>query len=161
MVVIGAGFVKLPQVGSSPAATPEAQEPAVAKLIAFRLGGAALATAEATTEATTAPEPAATAEPAAPTETGQTADQTVTMIDIAFNPKEIAIPANTDVAIGLVNNGAAVHSFNVDELNVHSGDYQPGQTGTVTINAAPGDYQYYCAVPGHKEAGMVGTLHVQ
>jgi uncharacterized cupredoxin-like copper-binding protein len=31
----------------------------------------------------------------------------------------------------------------------------------VTINAAPGDYQYYCSIPGHKEAGMVGTIHVQ
>jgi nitrite reductase (NO-forming) len=95
------------------------------------------------------------------TPVGQPGQQTVEMIDINFNPKELTIPANTDVTINLVNNGAANHNFNIDELNVHSGDYSPGQTGTVTINAAPGDYQYYCSIPGHKEAGMVGTLHLQ
>jgi uncharacterized cupredoxin-like copper-binding protein len=31
----------------------------------------------------------------------------------------------------------------------------------VTINAAPGEYEYYCAVPGHKQAGMVGKLIVK
>ena len=36
-----------------------------------------------------------------------------------------------------------------------------GKSGTATF-AAPGagTYQYYCAVPGHKEAGMTGTLQV-
>ena len=83
------------------------------------------------------------------------------MVDIAFRPNALTIPANTAVQIALTNKGAAIHNFNIDALNVHSGDYQPGQTGAVTINAKPGDYQYYCSVPGHKEAGMVGTLTVK
>ena len=37
----------------------------------------------------------------------------------------------------------------------------PGETQTVVINAKPGSYEYYCNVPGHKEAGMVGTLVVE
>lgn len=86
---------------------------------------------------------------------------TITMMDIKFDPKAITIPANTDVIITIPNQGAAVHNFNIDELNIHSGDVAPGSSGTVTINAAPGTYQYYCAIPGHKEAGMVGTLTVQ
>jgi len=98
---------------------------------------------------------------APPSSAGQGATVVVVMVDISFQPKEITIAANTDVAVSLPNQGAAVHNFNVDELNIHSGDVQPGQTGSVTINAAPGDYQYYCSIPGHKEAGMVGTLHVQ
>jgi plastocyanin/mono/diheme cytochrome c family protein len=85
----------------------------------------------------------------------------VDMVDIAFNPTELTIPANTDVTINLVNNGAATHNFNVDALGVQSGDYAGGQTGSVTINAAPGEYEYYCSIPGHKEAGMVGKLIVQ
>jgi uncharacterized cupredoxin-like copper-binding protein len=84
----------------------------------------------------------------------------VDMVDINFQPKEITIPANTPVEVKLDNKGAIPHNFNIDQLNVHSGDYQPGQTGSVTINAPPGDYQYYCSIPGHKEAGMVGTLRV-
>ncbi|MEA2529691.1 MAG: hypothetical protein QOG89_1335, partial [Thermomicrobiales bacterium] len=82
-------------------------------------------------------------------------------VDIAFSPKEITIPANTDVVVNLVNKGVTVHSFDIDALNVHSGQYTGGQTGTVTINAAPGEYEYYCAIPGHKPAGMVGKLIVQ
>jgi glucose/arabinose dehydrogenase/plastocyanin len=87
--------------------------------------------------------------------------QDVTLVDIAFQPAELTIPANTDVTINLTNQGALPHSFDVDELGVNSGEIGPGQSGTVTINAAPGTYEYYCAVPGHKEAGMVGTLTVQ
>lgn len=91
----------------------------------------------------------------------QAGQYSVAMVDINFDPKQLTIPANTPVTVNLVNKGAAVHNFNIDALNVHSGDYQPGQTGTVTINAPAGTYQYYCNIPGHKEAGMVGTLTVQ
>ena len=89
------------------------------------------------------------------------------MVDIAFNPSEFTIAANTDVTITLPNHGAAMHNFSVDDhknSNVPnlgiSVDVQPGQTGTVTVNAPPGDYYYYCNVPGHEAAGMFGTMHV-
>jgi plastocyanin len=85
---------------------------------------------------------------------------TLEEIDIAFNPKEFSIPANTDVTVTIQNNGALGHNFSIDQLGI-SVDTAPGATSTVTINAPPGDYEYYCNVPGHKEAGMVGTLHVQ
>jgi uncharacterized cupredoxin-like copper-binding protein len=85
---------------------------------------------------------------------------TVSLEDIKFDPKELTIPANTPVTITATNKGAAVHTFDIDALNIHSGEVQPGATKTITVNAAPGDYQYYCAEPGHKQAGMVGTLHV-
>lgn len=105
----------------------------------------------------------AASSPAAGTATAsnECGSPSVTMVDINFQPKELTIPANTDVMVALKNDGATVHNFNIDALNVHSGDYQPGQTGSVKINAKPGDYQYYCNIPGHKEAGMVGTLHVK
>jgi uncharacterized cupredoxin-like copper-binding protein len=82
------------------------------------------------------------------------------MVDIAFDPKELTIPANTPVDISLPNSGAAQHNFSIDALHI-SVDVQPGQTGTATINAPPGTYDFYCNVPGHKQAGMVGKLTVQ
>ena len=103
------------------------------------------------------------ASPAADTTGGTTASapQAVDMVDIAYTQTALTIPANTDVVINLTNKGVLVHNFNVDELNVHSGDYASQQAGSVTINAAPGTYQFYCSVPGHKDIGMVGTLTVQ
>jgi probable HAF family extracellular repeat protein len=79
--------------------------------------------------------------------------------DIYFEPAEITIPANTDVTINLPNNGAAPHNFSIDALDI-SVDIAPGETEEVTFTAPEGEYEYYCNVPGHKEAGMVGALIV-
>jgi plastocyanin/mono/diheme cytochrome c family protein len=99
---------------------------------------------------------------ASPTPTGATPPgPTVTMVDIGFQPTAITIPANTDVTINLVNTGSSVHTFDIDALNVKSGDVAGGSTKTIVVNAPAGTYQFYCAVPGHKEAGMVGTLTVK
>jgi uncharacterized cupredoxin-like copper-binding protein len=86
--------------------------------------------------------------------------QNVTSFDIYFEPAEITIPANTDVPFTLPNDGAAPHNFSIDELGI-SVDIAPGSTEETVINAAAGTYEYYCNVPGHKEAGMVGTLIVE
>ena len=82
---------------------------------------------------------------------------TVAAHDIYFEPKELTVPAATDVKIKLPNEGAAPHNFAIDALNV-SVDMAAGETTDTTINAPAGDYEYYCNVPGHKEAGMVGKL---
>jgi uncharacterized cupredoxin-like copper-binding protein len=38
---------------------------------------------------------------------------------------------------------------------------KPGQTTTLEFTpTAPGTYEYICTIPGHKEAGMKGTLTV-
>lgn len=160
-IFVAAGFVKMPQVG---AATPTAApEPGTPQLVAIRLGGSEAATPvpaasspQAEVAATAAPAPETVSSPVA-----SESDAAITMIDIAFDPIELTIPANTDVVVTLTNKGAAIHNFSIDDLGIDSGDVQAGATVTVTINAQPGDYQYYCNIPGHKEAGMVGTLHVK
>jgi Cu-Zn family superoxide dismutase len=86
---------------------------------------------------------------------------TVTAHDIFFDPKEITIPANTDVTIIIPNEGAALHDFVVEELGIDAGNIPPGETVEVVINAPAGEYEYFCSVPGHKAAGMLGTLVVE
>ena len=116
---------------------------------------AATAPAAATAEQAAATPPAE--EAAAP---ASVAPVTVTSHDIFFDPKEITIPANTDVTISLPNEGVTTHDFSIDALGI-SVSIDPGATENVVVNAPAGTYEYYCNIPGHKAAGMVGTLTVK
>lgn len=80
--------------------------------------------------------------------------------DIYFDPAEVTIPADADVLFLLANEGAAPHNFAIDELDI-SVDQAPDESYEVVINAPPGEYEFYCNVPGHREAGMVGMLTVE
>ena len=103
---------------------------------------------------------AAAAEQAAGETPAAATSQNVTSFDIYFEPKEITIPANTGVPFTLPNDGVTLHNFSIDALDV-SVDIAPGEAAEAVINAPAGTYEYYCNVPGHKAAGMVGMLIVE
>jgi uncharacterized cupredoxin-like copper-binding protein len=115
--------------------------------------------------------PAAVASPAAEPEASPAAETVASgggatevdlkTVDLEFEPSEFTIAANTDVTITITNDGALEHDFAVDDLGVQSDLLAAGDTTTVTINAAPGTYEFHCTVPGHAQAGMVGTVTVQ
>jgi nitrite reductase (NO-forming) len=94
--------------------------------------------------------------------TGQGAGETVEVDahDIYFEPKEVSIPADTDVTVRVPNKGVTLHNFSIDALHIDV-DIAPGATEEVVINAPAGEYEFYCNVPGHKQAGMFGILTVQ
>jgi plastocyanin len=85
----------------------------------------------------------------------------VQFLDISFSETEITIPADTDVTFTFTNNGVLPHNFTIDDPQVFSGDLTGGQSSDVVVNLPAGTYEYYCSIPGHKEAGMVGTLTVE
>jgi uncharacterized cupredoxin-like copper-binding protein len=103
------------------------------------------------TETTPAPAGGETAASSGPIE--------VDLADIKFVPNELNVPADTDVAVTLKNTGALPHTFTVVDTDI---DYQlaPGETKDITINLPAGDYTFECTEVGHKEAGMIGKLHV-
>jgi uncharacterized cupredoxin-like copper-binding protein len=105
---------------------------------------------------------AAAATPAAPDDETTAAATAIDVVsfDIYFEPSEVTIPANTDVTVNLPNEGVTPHNFAIDALGIDV-DIAPGATEQVVINAPAGEYEYYCNVPGHKQAGMVGTLTVE
>jgi len=88
-------------------------------------------------------------------------DANLQAIDIAFVPTELHIQANTDAQIIFTNTGVLPHNFTIDELGIKTSDLASGASETVTINAPAGTYQFYCAIPGHKDAGMIGKLIVE
>jgi plastocyanin/mono/diheme cytochrome c family protein len=95
-----------------------------------------------------------------PSEGGETpAAAQLEAVDIGWNPTELTIDSGPQT-IQITNSGASPHDFTIDALGVHV-ELPPGETEEVPIDADAGTYEFYCSVPGHKEAGMVGTLTVK
>ena len=78
-----------------------------------------------------------------------------------FEPATLTVQANTPVSLNLDNSGAAlIHDFTIDSVGgqqVHI-PAQANSRGTGQFTVPAGTYQFYCSQPGHKDAGMVGTL---
>jgi plastocyanin len=81
-----------------------------------------------------------------------------------YQPAEIRVKVHQQVAVRLRNAGVLVHDFVTRGQAVDGKlEAQPGQfaTGTFTAAARPGTYEFYCAQPGHEQAGMNGTIVVE
>jgi plastocyanin len=63
------------------------------------------------------------------------------------------------VTIDFTNNDLFWHTFTVPALGIDIRTPVKGH-GQVSVNAQPGSYEFFCAIPGHKSIGMRGTLTV-
>jgi plastocyanin len=81
--------------------------------------------------------------------------------DFRFTEQEIHLPAGAEISLDLFNADVVPHSFDVDELDIHI-EMPANEVASRTFTLSqPGTYTFYCGVPGHREAGMVGTLIVE
>jgi uncharacterized cupredoxin-like copper-binding protein len=104
---------------------------------------------------------------------------TIRMSEYAFDPNDAVAKAGT-VTIAAPNDGKIVHELVVldtdadpaklpmdgDEVDESTAvgelaDVEPGATKTDTFELAPGKYAMVCALPGHYEEGMYGSLTVK
>jgi plastocyanin len=67
------------------------------------------------------------------------------------------------VTIRMVNKSSVPHDIAVTGggLNQIGPDVSGGGASTVSVTLKPGTYTFYCNVPGHRQAGMAGTLTVK
>lgn len=131
---VGIGYAAPGRQDATPGATPEG-------------------TPGATPEGTPAGTPAAAA--------GAQTTFEVGMYDLYFEPADITIPADTDVTVTAINNGAAQHNWAVVEADLRTPIVGGGVTESVVVNLPAGSYEVICEVPGHAGAGMVGILTVE
>lgn len=78
-----------------------------------------------------------------------------------FGQDVVRVQAGESVTLELNNKDMYGHSFDVDELEWHVPMPANDQVTVEFTAVAPGTYTIYCAVPGHREAGMVATLIVE
>jgi uncharacterized cupredoxin-like copper-binding protein len=65
-----------------------------------------------------------------------------------------------EATIVLTNDSSIEHDVRLEELDVGTDIISEG-TDSVTVSLEAGTYTFFCSVPGHREAGMEGTLTVE
>jgi uncharacterized cupredoxin-like copper-binding protein len=81
--------------------------------------------------------------------------------ELAFVPNTLSAPAGR-VMIRMSNPSQLQHSVALAVAGVAPGPVVGnGGVSEVVANLAPGTYTFYCTVPGHRDAGMTGTLTVR
>lgn len=84
-----------------------------------------------------------------------------TATEFQFSPNTITAKPGQPINLSLVNAGTVQHNFTFPDANVLITSV-PGKTSKGSFRApGPGTYTFFCSIPGHREAGMVGTITVQ
>lgn len=145
---------------------------AITKSTHVELGGAPVpsrpAVVESTNVSSTAPAAASASEasskepPASSTDGGHKLSIAANASgQLAYNTKSLSATAGK-VTITMTNMSPLEHNFTVASGGKVLGATPTfdGGTRSVTLNLKPGKYVFYCSVPGHRQAGMEGTLTV-
>lgn len=81
---------------------------------------------------------------------------------LAFDKTELSAKAG-EVTIDFTNPSAIPHNVVIEEDGKELAGFEPITEGeeSETADLKPGTYTFFCSVPGHREAGMEGTLTVK
>lgn len=88
------------------------------------------------------------------------------IIQVSAREFSFSLPT-TDVKAGTItfvvqNDGTMEHDFAIrgNGLEQKTSKIRPGESASLTVVLEPGTYTYLCTIPGHEQAGMVGTFTV-
>jgi len=85
----------------------------------------------------------------------------ITASQFRFSPADVSVQAGTWVAVSFTNDDPVVHDWMVEGVPNVDTPARPGQTARLRfVLDEPRTYTVLCSIPGHAEAGMVGTLTV-
>jgi uncharacterized cupredoxin-like copper-binding protein len=79
---------------------------------------------------------------------------------LLFSPNQVHLTAGATANLVLANQGDVLHDLTDPALGLHlQATAGATATGALTV-PRPGTYEFFCSVPGHREAGMSGILVV-
>jgi plastocyanin len=169
-VVLVLGAVSTAVITSGSAAkAPAASAPAASATSSEQSSTPAASTPAPSTSAqsttTTAPR-ATTGTPAPPSSPAATASTALNLAtnsggQLSYDAKQLSAKAGK-VTITLSNASPLEHNVTIAQGSTVLGATPTflGGSKSVTLTLKPGTYTFYCSVPGHRQAGMEGTLSV-
>jgi plastocyanin len=91
---------------------------------------------------------------------GQTVEVVAT--EFAFDPADVSVDEAGETTFTVSNEGEFPHALEIEGNGIEeeTEELGPGESGSVTVDLEPGEYELYCPVGDHRERGMVGTLVV-
>jgi len=92
-------------------------------------------------------------------ETVATGTIEIESFDLGFKPAAITVPAAGTYEVKFVNTGSIMHDVTFADGTVIAAE--AGQTATGSVAIPADGLGFICAIPGHKDAGMAGTVSVE
>jgi plastocyanin len=124
---------------------------------------ASAAPSTSTPASASTPSSTSTASPTSPVPSASTALKLTANPEglLSYDVKRLSAKAGK-VTITLTNTAALAHNVTIVQASTVLGETPTFQGGSrsFTVSLKPGTYTFYCSVPGHRQAGMEGTLTV-
>ena len=82
--------------------------------------------------------------------------------EFAFDPADVSVDAAGETTFTVSNEGQFPHALEIEGNGIGEGtdELAPGESGSVSVDLEPGEYELYCPVGDHRDQGMEGTLVV-
>jgi plastocyanin len=86
----------------------------------------------------------------------------LTATEFKFDPADVTVDAAGKVTFTVSNDGQQTHALEVEGNGVEeeTDSIATGESGSLTVDLEPGEYEFYCPIDGHREQGMEGTIVV-
>jgi uncharacterized cupredoxin-like copper-binding protein len=107
----------------------------------------------------------------------------ISAVDLAYKPEHLTVKKDQTVTLIFKNEGKIFHDWVIDKMPIKTaqtvtehnddGHHEHGEAYAVHVSAdsgkqsqvtfiptATGKYTFYCSIPGHKDAGMIGTIEI-
>jgi plastocyanin len=82
---------------------------------------------------------------------------------LAYDTKALSAKAGK-VSVDFTNSSSLPHNVTIESSSGEKVGATPtfsGGSKSLSVNLKPGTYKFFCSVPGHRQAGMEGTLTVK
>ena len=87
------------------------------------------------------------------------ATATASLTEFAVAPDGLTVAEGGSLQV--TTDGTLVHTLAVAGHDLKTAELAAGESGTLDVSSLPaGEYELFCDIAGHKDAGMVGTLTV-